>query len=39
VARSEMNRVHASQFVPSTYIANDPQIPSRHKRQRRQSSS
>ena len=29
-----MNRVQASQFVPSMFIEQEPQIPSRHERRK-----
>src|SRR5665213_1006318 len=32
VAKSEINRVQASQFTPSMFIEQDPQTPSRHER-------
>lgn len=31
---SDMNRVHASQFVPSVFMAQEPQTPSRHERRK-----
>ena len=34
VPMSEMNRVQASQLVPSMFMAHEPQTPSRHERRK-----